>query len=118
MPRQYSALGEVGTRPRSGLSPNRPVAAAGIRMEPAPSDPIAAEHSPAATAVALPPLEPPDVRCRSHGLRVTPYVGDSVNPVAISSGTWVLPMITAPAARRRRTTSESAGWTGGSQSQP
>ncbi len=89
-----------------------------MRIEPAPSVPIAAETSPAATAVAEPPLEPPLVRCTSHGLRVTPKVGDSVNPVAISSGTFVLPMITAPAARSRRTTSESAAWRGGSLSQP
>ena len=89
-----------------------------MRIEPAPSVPSAALASPAATAVAEPPLEPPDVRCGSHGLRVTPNVGDSVNGVAISSGTWVLPMITAPAARSRATTSESAGCGCGSASQP
>ena len=37
-----------------------------------------------------------------------PKVGDSVNGVIISSGTFVLPRITAPAARSRRTTSASA----------
>ena len=41
-----------------------------------------------------------------------------LNGVAISSGTCVLPMITAPAARRRATTSESAGRGCGSASQP
>ena len=69
-----------------------------MRTEPAPSEPSAALAIPAATAVAEPPLEPPEVRCGSHGLRVTPKVGDSVKGVAISSGTWVLPRITAPAA--------------------
>jgi hypothetical protein len=118
MPRCGSTSGAVEIRPRWDLKPKSPQQAAGIRTEPAPSVPIAALTRPAATALALPPLEPPEVRCRSQGLRVTPYVGDSVNPVAISSGTCVLPMITAPAARSRRTTSESAGWTGGSQSQP
>ena len=60
-----------------------------------------------------------DVRCRSHGLRVTPNVGDSVNGVAISSGTWVLPMITAPAARSRRDDLGVGGLRrGGSASQP
>ena len=52
-----------------------------MRIEPAPSDPSAAPASPAATAVAVPPDEPPGVRCGSHGLRVTPNVGDSVNGV-------------------------------------
>ncbi len=89
-----------------------------MRTDPAPSEPSAALASPAETAVAEPPLEPPDVRCGSHGLRVTPNVGDSVNGVAISSGTCVLPMITAPARRSRATTSESAGCGCGSASLP
>ena len=110
--------GAVEIRPRWTFSPNRPQQAAGIRIEPAPSVPSAAEARPAATAAAEPPLEPPGVRCTSHGLRVTPNVGDSVNAVAISSGTCVLPRITAPAARSRRTTSWSAGCGGGSASQP
>src|SRR3954463_3821793 len=110
--------GAVGTRPFCGLSPNSPQQAAGMRTEPAPSEPSAALASPAATAVADPPLEPPLVRCGSHGLRVTPKVGDSVNGVAISSGTCVLPMITAPARRRGVTPSESAGGGPGSESQP
>src|SRR6516225_9205805 len=33
------------------------------------------ERTPAATATALPPLLPPGVRSRSHGLRVTPVSG-------------------------------------------
>ena len=103
-----STIGAVGTRPRCGLSPNSPQQPAGMRIEPPPSEPSAAEHSPAATAAAEPPLEPPGVRCRSHGLRVMPNVGVSVNGTIIISGTWVLPRITAPALRSRRTTSESA----------
>src|SRR5688572_19786695 len=79
-----------------------------MRIEPAPSDPIAAPARPAAIAAPEPPDEPPGVRWRSHGLRVTPKVGDSVHGVIVSSGTWVLPRITAPALRRRRTTSASA----------
>ena len=108
MPCHGSTAGAVGTRPFCGLSPNRPQQAAGMRIEPAPSDPIAAPQSPAAIALPEPPEEPPGVRCRSHGLRVTPKVGDSVHGVIASSGTCVLPMITAPAVRRRRTTSASA----------
>ena len=48
------------------------------------------------------------MRLGSQGLRVTPYVGDSVNGMIVSSGTCVLPRITAPADRSRRTTSASA----------
>ena len=79
-----------------------------MRIEPPPSEASAPPTRPAATAEAEPPLEPPGVRLRSHGLRVAPNVGDSVNGVISSSGTWVLPMITAPAARSRRTTSASS----------
>ena len=48
------------------------------------------------------------MRSRFHGLRVTPQLGDSVVPVLASSGRFVLPKITAPAARSRRTTSASS----------
>ena len=43
-----------------------------MRIDPAPSVAKAIGTSPAATAAALPPLEPPGVRCGSQGLRVTP----------------------------------------------
>ena len=79
-----------------------------MRIEPAPSVAWAMAARPAATAAALPPLEPPHVRSRSHGLRVTPQLGDSVLPVMASSGRFVLPMITAPATRSRRTSSASS----------
>ena len=91
------------------MRPNRPQQAAGIRIDPAPSAASAAGTSPAATAAAEPPLEPPGVRSVSHGLRVTPHVIDSVNGHRPSSGIVVLPMTIAPAARSRRTTSESRG---------
>ena len=44
----------------------------------------------------------------SHGLWVAPKLTVSVNGHSIISGTAVLPRITAPALRNRRTTSESA----------
>ena len=78
-----------------------------MRIEPAPSAASANGTSPAATAAAEPPLDPPGVRSVSHGLRVTPQVTDSVNGHSPSSGIVVLPTTTAPAARRRRTTSAS-----------
>ena len=107
IPCHGSTSGALGTMPFCALSPNRPQQPAGIRIEPAPSEPRAAPASPPATAAADPPDEPPGVRSRSHGLRVTPKVGDSVHGVIVSSGTLVLPRITAPADRRRRTTSAS-----------
>src|SRR5262245_51801207 len=57
-------------RPRLGLRPTRPHMLAGPRMEPPPSLACAAGTSPAATAAAAPPLEPPALCSRFHGLRV------------------------------------------------
>ena len=107
MPCQPSAAGALDTRPRAGLSPNSPQHEAGMRIEPAPSEPNAAPTRPAATAAAEPPLDPPGVCPSDHGLRVVPNASVSVNGCAVSSGTWVLPMTIAPAARSRRTTSAS-----------
>src|SRR5206468_1176818 len=82
--------------------------AAGTRIDAPPSEPSAPATMPAATAAALPPLEPPEARSGFHGLRVGPYVFDSVNwPHIANSGRFVLPTITAPAARSRLTTSAS-----------
>ena len=58
---------------------------------------------PAATAAAAPPLEPPGVRPRSHGFRVGPNRRGSVVGRIPISGIEVLPTITKPAARSRRT---------------
>src|SRR5215470_12021535 len=88
--------GACGTRPYDGLTPTRPQKAAGIRTEPPPSVPIPIGPSPAATAAAAPPLEPPGVRMRFHGLRVTPNVGLSVTALKPNSERLVLPRITAP----------------------
>ena len=79
-PCQYSRSGVRETRLRWGFSPNSPQYAAGLRIEPAPSVAWAIAHRPAAVAAPLPPLEPPQVRDGSHGLRVSPQVGLSVNP--------------------------------------
>src|SRR5437764_15447900 len=67
--------GERGTRPNVGLRPNTPQKLDGTRIEPTPSVPIASGPQPDATAAAAPPLEPPLVRSRRHGLRVTPETG-------------------------------------------
>ena len=79
-----------------------------MRIEPPPSAAEAIGTSPAATAAALPPLEPPGLRCGFQGLRVTPQVADSVKPQIASSGSSVLPTMIAPASRSRRTISQSA----------
>jgi hypothetical protein len=80
-----------------------------MRIEPAPSEAVAAGTSAAATAVAEPPLEPPEVRSASHGLRVIPPCAVSQNAQAASSGVRVMPTTIAPAARSRRTNSASSG---------
>ena len=94
-------------RSRWGLIPNRPQNAAGMRIEPPPSEPRPTPTAPAATAAPVPPLEPPGVWSSDHGLRVAPKASDSVNGKIVSSGTCVLPMTIAPASRSARTTSAS-----------
>ncbi|MGX1494045.1 hypothetical protein RKD41_006304 [Streptomyces tendae] len=89
-----------------------------MRTEPAPSEPSAAGTRPAATAAAEPPDEPPGVCSGSHGLRVAPKAGPSVNGHCPSSQVLVLPTITAPAARSRRTASPSSATGGNSPRQP
>jgi hypothetical protein len=59
----------AGTRPREGLRPTSPVAAAGMRTDPPPSDPGATGSRPAATATAAPPLDPPAPSAVSYGFR-------------------------------------------------
>src|SRR5438105_1974110 len=80
---------------------------AGTRIDPAPSVPTAIGPRPAATAAAAPPLEPPGVCPRLHGLRALPVRMES--PVAFQpkSGAVVLPNTMAPAARTRSTTTAS-----------
>ena len=59
----------IGIRPKLGLKPYTPQNAAGALMDPAPSVPVPTGAKPAATAAALPPLEPAEVRLVSHGVR-------------------------------------------------
>src|SRR5213082_2831714 len=90
-------------RPKLGLSPTSPVKAAGMRVEPPPSLAVQKGTSPAATAAADPPLDPPGVRVRSQGLRVVPHALVWVKAVTPNSGAAVFPMGIAPAARSRDT---------------
>ena len=63
--------------------------------------------SPAASAAADPPDEPPAPRVTSHGLFVVPYTALYDWKSARDIGTLVLPKITAPAARSRATATAS-----------
>ncbi len=100
LPIQLSPLsGPSETRARLGLSPTSPQLAAGMRIEPPPSLACPTATSPAATAAADPPDEPPVEYPRSHGLRAGPHASDSVVIVVPSSGTLVRPTATKPAAR-------------------
>src|SRR5262245_5685290 len=96
-------------RPWLTLSPTSPQNAAGMRMEPPPSEAWAAGTRPAATAAADPPDEPPGVRVVSHGLAVGPKASGSVVGRMPSSGVLVRPTITSPARRYLETKVVSAG---------
>ncbi len=64
----------------------------------------------AASAAAAPPDDPPAERSRAYGLRVVPKSGLNVCDPSPNSGTLVIPMMIAPAARSRDAiTPSSAG---------
>jgi hypothetical protein len=63
----------LDTRPIVGRTPVTPHEAAGMRMEPAVSVPRLPGTRSAAAAAPLPPLDPPQTRSRSQGLRAAPY---------------------------------------------
>src|SRR5437762_3910926 len=91
--------------------PTTPQYAAGSRTEPPVSVPRLPSASPAATATAEPPDEPPGTRARSHGLRALPYAEFSLDEPIANSSQFVLPTITAPAALSRAVTVASYGGT-------
>ena len=69
------------------------------------------EVTPAATLAAAPALEPPAVLDKSHGLRVLPVRGESPTALQPNSLVVVLPMMMAPAPRKRSTATASCGAT-------
>ena len=93
--------GPFGMRPYVAFRPNRPLKAAGPRMEPPPSLPVAIGRRPPATAAAVPPDDPPGVRSRFQGLRVVPCNSVEVQLMPPNSGAAVCAASTAPVARRR-----------------
>ncbi len=102
----------AGNRPVDGLSAATPQNWAGTRSDPPESLPSPSAAMPVATATASPPLVPPGVRPRSHGLTVSPYSSLRVcMPARISVGMLACPIGMAPAARSRATGGASAGAT-------
>ena len=87
------------TRPRLGFKPTSPQHDAGMRIEPPPSFACPIGAMPAATAAAEPPLEPPGVRDRSHGLRVAPHKSFSATGRMPNSGVFVRHSSKKPASR-------------------
>ena len=73
-------------------------------MDPPVSVPVAQGTSPAPTAAADPPEEPPGARPRSHGLRAGPNQLVSLDDPMANSSMFVLPRHTVPAADSRATT--------------
>src|SRR5690349_9005604 len=88
-----------------------PASAAGWRIDPPVSVPVAAGASRAATAAADPPELPPGTVSSSHGLRTGPYHDVSFDEPIANSSMFVLPSVTAPASFKRCTTCASYGET-------
>ena len=81
--------------------PTMPAKAAGWRIEPPVSVPVAPRHRPAATAAAEPPDEPPGTSfasdpSRRHGLTAGPKHEVSLDEPMANSSLLSLPSITAP----------------------
>ena len=99
-------MGPQVTRPRVGFRPTTPQAAAGMRIEPPPSEPVATGTMPAPTTAPAPPLEPPAMCSRLQGEHVRPSASVSVVPMTPNSDVVVRPSGTKPPSFRRRTSSE------------
>src|SRR5580704_13049323 len=99
-------------RPYVGLRPTTPVNAAGWRIEPPVSVPVAPGARNAATAAAEPPDEPPGTRCvfaplRRHGDTTGPKHDVSFDEPMANSSLLVLPSSTAPSRHRLAVTVDS-----------
>ena len=76
-------------------------------IEPPVSEPSAQGASPADTAAAEPPPEPPGTRDGSQGLRVGPYAEFSVDEPIANSSVFVFPSVRRPCCLQRAATVES-----------
>src|SRR4030095_2787485 len=101
----------VGTSPSVGLRPTSPHNAEGMRIDPPVSVPIDAYAMSVATEIAEPPDDPPGERLGSSGCLAGPNADSSFVVPNANSCRLVLPIRTAPAARRRVTTVASAAAT-------
>src|SRR5919198_1852249 len=97
------------TRPYVGLRPTTPQSAAGCRTEPPVSVPNAHTHSPAATAAADPPDDPPGTVSSPHGFLVGKNAEFSVEEPMANSSQLVLPTSTDPSAFSRNHAVQSYG---------
>src|SRR4051812_49877227 len=91
-----------------------PVKAAGWRIEPPVSVPVAPSASRAATAEAEPPEEPPGTSgvfapFRRHGEITGPYADVSFDEPMANSSQLVLPSSTAPSRHKFSVTADSYG---------
>src|SRR5450432_688550 len=94
--------------------PTIPANAAGCRIEPPVSVPVAPRQSPAATAAAEPPDDPPGTRSvlepsRRHGLTTGPKHDVSLDEPMANSSLLSLPSITAPSRHSCEVTVDSYG---------
>src|SRR5690606_29342526 len=107
--RDSGSVPAVGIAPRVVLSPVRPVAVDGPRIDPPVSEPSEPKHRPAAVAAAQPLDDVPTHVSGSQGLtgtgRPTPW------SVSAASDIRSFPTMTAPAARSLLTASASSGST-------
>ena len=81
------------------MNPTTPQAAAGIRIDPPMSEPLASVELPEARDAAEPPDEPPTASSGLCGLRVTPHKREWVNPAHENSGLVERACTIAPASR-------------------
>src|SRR6266536_2794569 len=95
------------TVPYVGRRPTLPQSADGCLIEPPVSEPSAHGASPADTAAADPPPEPPGTRVGSHGLCEGPNAEFSVDEPIANSSVLVLPSSVNPASLTRAATVES-----------
>jgi hypothetical protein len=96
---QPSGRASLATSPGEGRRPTTPQSDAGMRSEPPVSEPVQIGSMPAASAAAEPPEEPPALSAGLNGLPVAPHTGLRELAPAPMSGTLVLAVTMAPAAR-------------------
>src|SRR5262249_56713794 len=92
-------------------TPPTPKKGGGRQSDPPKSEPIPAGEHPEAIAAASPPLEPPAVLVRSHGLFVRPNTAFSLRISMQNSETFVFPSTIAPAALSLETDKASSAGT-------